>query len=131
MIIGFLIFLFVIASVLLTIIILMQDTKGEGLASGVFGGMGAEALLGGRGAATFLSKLTTGLAIGYILLALILAKFYGTTSHKIPIKPETQVSQTATEGKSTDEGKSAEGTTQTPPENAEKSTKTDAAKEEK
>jgi preprotein translocase subunit SecG len=134
MIIGFLIFLFVIASVLLTIIILMQDTKGEGLASGVFGGMGAEALLGGRGAATFLSKLTTGLAIGYIVLALILAKFYGTTSHKIPVKPETQVSQTATESKTegkSAESKSAEGTAQTPSENAEKSTETDATSKEK
>lgn len=125
MIIGFFIFLFVIASVLLTIIILMQDTKGGGLASGVFGGMGAEALFGGRGAATFLSKLTTGLAIGYIVLALILARFYGTPPKYQPPKQKTQVSQTATEGKST------EKTAQTPSENAEKSTETDAANKEK
>ncbi|MFQ6039793.1 MAG: preprotein translocase subunit SecG [Candidatus Poribacteria bacterium] len=125
MIIGFFIFIFVIASVLLTVIILMQDTKGEGLASGVFGGSGAEALLGGRGAATFLSKLTTYLAIAYIVLALILAKFYGTTSHKIPTKPETEENQTATEGKS------AEGTIQMPSEDAGESTGTDANTEGK
>ena len=124
MIIGFLIFLFVIASVLLTIIILVQDTKGEGLASGIFGGSGAEALLGGRGAATFLSKLTTYLAIGYILLALILAKFYGTTSRR-EIKPETEVSQTATESES------AEGTIQMPSEDAGESSGTDANNEAK
>lgn len=124
MIIGFFIFLFVIASVLLIVLILIQDTKGEGLASGVFGGSGAEALLGGRGAATFLSKLTTYLAIGYIVLALILARFYGTTSREIPTKPETEISQTAPESES------VEGTIQMPAEDAGKSPETDATNEE-
>jgi len=105
----------------------MQDTKGEGLAGGIFGGMGAEALLGGRGAATFLSKLTTYLAIGYIVLALLLSRFYGAAPHKIPVKPETGVSQPATEVESTEEG-----TIQTPSEDAEESTaETDATDEDK
>ena len=125
MIIGFFIFLFVIACVLLVVLILIQDTKGEGLASGVFGGSGAEALLGGRGAATFLSKLTTYLAIGYIVLALILAKFYGVPPKYQQQKQETSVSQTATESESTEE------TTQTPAEDAEESPETDATNEEK
>ncbi len=79
MITAFLIFLFVVVCVLLTLTILLQSSKGEGLASGVFGGAGAQAMLGGRGAATFLSKLTTGLAISYIVLSVILARFYGGT----------------------------------------------------
>lgn len=124
-IIGFFLILFVVVSVLLTIIILVQDTKGEGM-SGIFGGMGAETLLGGRGVATFLSKLTTYLAIGYILLALILAKFYGTTSTKIPQpEPKQESIQTDTEGES------AEGTISMPSEDAEEATETETTNEEK
>jgi len=79
---GFLLFLFIITCILLTVIILLQSSKGEGLASGAFGGGGGgvESFFGGRGAGSFLSKLTTYLAIAFIALALILAKFYGGTS---------------------------------------------------
>ncbi|MBC8234852.1 preprotein translocase subunit SecG [bacterium] len=124
-IISFFLILFVVVSVLLTIIILVQDTKGEGM-SGIFGGMGAETLLGGRGVATFLSKLTTYLAIGYIILALILAKFYGTTSTQIPQpEPKQESIQTDTEGES------AEGTISMPSEDAEEATETETTNEEK
>ena len=47
-IVGIVAFLFVIASILLSIIILLQDSKGEGLASSAFGGEGMQAMLGGR-----------------------------------------------------------------------------------
>ena len=63
-IIGFVVFLFVPVCVVLTLIILLQDSKGEGLSSSAFGGAEMQSVLGGRGAATFLGKLTTWLAIG-------------------------------------------------------------------
>jgi len=51
----------------------MQSAKGEGLA-GAFGGSGITgAVFGGRGAATFLSKATTVLAIAFFLSCLLLS----------------------------------------------------------
>lgn len=50
----------------LMLVVLMQSSKGEGLA-GAFGGGGISgAVFGGRGAATFLSRATTVLAICFM-----------------------------------------------------------------
>ena len=67
----FLIIIHVIVSALLMLVILMQSSKGGGL-SGTFGGAGGSSLFGGRGAATFLSKLTTGLAIAFMVISLLI-----------------------------------------------------------
>ncbi len=63
----------VIVCILMTIVILLQSSKGGGLA-GVFGGGGGgmNAVFGGRGAGTFLSRTTTVLAIIFMGLALLL-----------------------------------------------------------
>ncbi|MEW6412615.1 MAG: preprotein translocase subunit SecG [Candidatus Zixiibacteriota bacterium] len=56
----------VITCIALVLVVLLQSSKGEGLAGSAFGGGGggmAGAVFGGRGAATFLSKATTVLAI--------------------------------------------------------------------
>jgi len=67
-----LIFLFVIAASLMTVTILMQSSKGGGLASS-FGGLGAGGgVLGPRGAANFLQKATTILAVLYAVLTIII-----------------------------------------------------------
>lgn len=64
--------------IFLVVVILMQSAKGEGLA-GAFGGGGGGggglggAVFGGRGAATFLSKATTVLAIVFMVNCSILA----------------------------------------------------------
>lgn len=61
---------FICASLIL--VILMQSAKGEGLA-GAFGGTSLSgAVFGGRGAATFLSKTTSVLAIAFMLSCLAL-----------------------------------------------------------
>ena len=65
--------LHVIICICLIIAVLMQSAKGEGLA-GAFGGSGITgAVFGGRGAATFLSKATTGLAVAFFLSCIILS----------------------------------------------------------
>ena len=70
----FLFILFLLVCVLMTITILLQSSKGGGLA-GTFGGSSMGTVFGGRGAATFLSKTTTILAILFLLMAFLLSKF--------------------------------------------------------
>lgn len=53
-------------------VILLQSGKGQDMAS-MFGGGGSQALFGSRGAATFLSKLTTTAAILFLCTSLSLA----------------------------------------------------------
>lgn len=114
--IGLLIFLFVLACFLLTVIILIQPSTGEGL-GGIIS-TGPSNPLFGRGSASFLQKLTVGLAVAYILLALLLVKFWGTEqAPKIEVKPGPSAAQTTTQtqsspseqqGTQAEEGKGAE-----------------------
>ena len=67
----FFLILFIANSLALMLVVLLQSSKGGGL-GGAFGGGGGQAVFGGRGAAPFLSKLTTYLAGGYFVLALLL-----------------------------------------------------------
>ena len=105
-IIGFVVFLFVPVCVVLTLIILLQDSKGEGLSSSAFGGAEMQSVLGGRGAATFLSKLTTWLAIGFMVISLFLMRFYGEGDGGAltPIEDEATQEATAEPVDTTDEG---------------------------
>ncbi len=61
----------ILICVALIIVVLLQSAKGEGLA-GAFGGGGglSGAVFGGRGAASFLSKATTVLAILFMVSCL-------------------------------------------------------------
>jgi len=61
-------------SVLLVVVVLMQASQGGGL-SGTFGSNMTSSLLGGRGAATLLSKITTWLAVAFFGLAIIISVF--------------------------------------------------------
>ena len=67
----------VLVSFGLVISVLMQSSKGEGLA-GAFGGGGVSgAVFGGRGAAPFLSKATTALAIMFMGMCILLTLITG------------------------------------------------------
>ena len=93
--------LFVPICVVLTLIILLQDSKGEGLSSSAFGGSGVQSVLGGHGAATFLSKLTTWIAVGFMVISLFLMRFYGETGdHLTPINEEPKQEQQAADTES-------------------------------
>ncbi len=61
----------ILISAALIIVVLLQSAKGEGLA-GAFGGGGglSGAVFGGRGAATFLSKATTVLAVCFMITSI-------------------------------------------------------------
>ena len=124
---GFVLFLFVPICVVLTLIILLQDSKGEGLSSSAFGGAEMQSVLGGRGAATFLSKLTTWLAIAFMVISLFLMRFYGegTGGALAPIEQETTQEETTEPADTT-----GEGTIETPTDGGSADDAQDASKTE-
>jgi preprotein translocase subunit SecG len=69
-----LLIVFVFDCALLMLVILLQDSKGQGLA-GAFGGGGgfSTSMLGGRGAATFLSKATQYLGAAFLFLCILMS----------------------------------------------------------
>ena len=126
-IIGFVIVVFVPLCVVLTLVILLQDSKGEGLSSSAFGGAEMQSVLGGRGAATFLSKMTTWLAIGFMVISLFLMRFYG-EDHGGALTPiEQETTQEASEEPVDTTG---EGSVETPANGTSGSTAGDSTKTE-
>jgi preprotein translocase subunit SecG len=69
---NLLIGLHVFVCLVLILVVLLQSSKGSGLA-GAFGGGGGQTMFGGQETATFLSRLTTYLAILFMVLSLLLA----------------------------------------------------------
>ena len=59
----------ILVCIALILVVLMQSSKGEGLAGSAFGGGSgvSGAVFGGRGAASFLSKATTVLAVVFMV----------------------------------------------------------------
>jgi len=64
---GVLIFLHLVVAVVLVLAILVQQPQKGGMAS-IMGG--AETVFGGGGAAPFMAKLTTGLAVAFMVTSL-------------------------------------------------------------
>ncbi len=62
----------VVVCLILVLIVLLQSSKGADLA-GAFGGGGSQTAFGARGTATFLSKLTTGAAVLFMLTSFALS----------------------------------------------------------
>ncbi len=70
---AFFVVIHLLICVALILTVLLQSGKGGGLA-GAFGAGGtAQTLFGGRGAATFLSKATSGLAVAFMVMSILLA----------------------------------------------------------
>jgi len=92
--IGFLLFIHVVICILLVMVILLQSSKGSGLAGAFGGGGGAGAVFGGRGAATFLSKVTTVLAILFML-----SNIGHSMISKRSSAPKSLIQQEATKGR--------------------------------
>jgi preprotein translocase subunit SecG len=127
--IGFALVIFVPLCVILTLVILLQDSKGEGLSASAFGGAEMQSVLGGRGAATFLGKMTTWLAIGFMIISLFLMRFYGeeNSGALTPIEQEaTQEAMQEPADTTTIDGESVETTT----DGASEGTADDASKTE-
>ncbi len=65
--------LYVVVSFFLIIVVLLQPGKGEGMGA-AFGGSSTGTVFGGRGASTVLTKMTTGSAVLFMVLSVILAR---------------------------------------------------------
>ena len=63
--------LHVLIAALLIIAVLLQSGKGAGLASSLGGGLSSSSVLGGRTAATFLSKTTSILATAFLVSCML------------------------------------------------------------
>jgi preprotein translocase subunit SecG len=68
---GFLVFIFVLIALMLIGIILLQSSKSGGMGTAM-GGAAVTAAFGGQGADKILTKITAGLAVSFMLLALII-----------------------------------------------------------
>lgn len=79
----------ILVCLVLIVFVLMQSSKGGGLA-GAFGGGGDQTVFGGRETATFLSKATTYLAVGFMVISLSLAFI---ASKRGPSRPESAIRQ--------------------------------------
>ena len=64
--------LYVLSCLVLMIVILLQQGKGGDIAN-AFGGGASQAVFGARAGATVLTKVTTGLTVAFMSLALLLA----------------------------------------------------------
>ncbi|MFC1543016.1 preprotein translocase subunit SecG [Candidatus Neomarinimicrobiota bacterium] len=72
MIYGILIFLHILISILLVVVILLQSGRGGGLAGSLGGGV-STAMFGGQGADKLMTRLTTGLAAAFMILAILIS----------------------------------------------------------
>ena len=82
-----------IVSVSMIVIVLLQADKGEGL-SGAFGGGAASTMFGAKGSLDFFGKLTTGLAVVFIITSLTLTYMAGHQFNDVPsLNPGTANSQ--------------------------------------
>ena len=93
MIVTILTILHVIVCLILILVVLLQSGKAADLA-GAFGGMGSQTACGPRGAATVLSKATTGAAIVFMLTSLSLAIFATRRSGPASVLDTTKPKQT-------------------------------------
>jgi len=102
-----LIVIHVLLCVALVAIILFQGGKGADLAS-VFGGGTSGTAFGVTGAAPFIAKLTTSVAVGFLVMCVILSYFYTPSgSSSVIQKQETAQKSSQTAPSSPEEGKAA------------------------
>lgn len=66
-----LVVLHIIAAVILIALVLLQDSKSDGL-GGAFGGGGSNSILGATGGATLAQKLTRGMAVVFAITSISL-----------------------------------------------------------
>ena len=93
------VFLHVIACLFLIAVVLLQQGKGQDLAS-AFGGAGSQTAFGARGTATLLSKITAGAAAIFMITSLALSFLKPAVSERTVV-PDTPAPASETSAPST------------------------------
>ena len=123
---GIVLGIHILVCLLLVVIVLLQSGKSADLA-GAFGGGGSQSTFGPRGTASILSKMTTTLAILFMVTSLtlwIIADTKGGSGTQTVLTQEDEVKQEETGTTGTETGKEADKTGETKAEE----TKTDDIK---
>ncbi len=96
---GVLIFLHLLVAVVLILVVLIQQPQKGGMASIIGGG---ETIFGGGGAAPFMARLTTGLAVAFMVtsVALVLLSAQRSRQPQAPRAAPTQSAPAAPEPQS-------------------------------
>ena len=80
---GIFLFVFVVVCILLCLLVLIQSDKGGGISGAIGGGLaGASSMFGTQDTANVLTKLTTGFAIAFGGLCIIMSLFLSHPSEK-------------------------------------------------
>lgn len=86
--------LHVLVCVILIVVVLLQRGKGAEIGA-VFGGGGGSTVFGARGAGNFLTRLTSGAAITFMLTSLVLAYFARESSESTLFQDNPSVEESA------------------------------------
>jgi preprotein translocase subunit SecG len=84
-----LILLIILISILLTVVVLSQSSKGDGLSGGLGAPGGFGAVVGVRRASDFLVRATIGLAIAFGVLTMVANLFFLPASSQVTANPLT------------------------------------------
>ncbi len=104
----------ILASLILILVVLAQQGKGQDLAS-AFGGGGSASAFGARGTATVLSKITTIVAVLFMLTSLGLSYFSVTGTRRTVVPDDAGPAAVAPTDATTDtEGSTTETGVETP-----------------
>ncbi len=107
---AFLVVLHVLVSLFLILFVLLQPGARGGVGA-AFGGAGGQTVFGGRGANTFLAKLTAGAAVIFMLTSITLS-FFGSSSTSVMsgrAKPGISATDKGTDGAAADAAAAADG----------------------
>ena len=104
----FLLFHVIIAIALVTLVLIQQGRGAD--AGAAFGSGASSTVFGSRGSASFMSRITAGLATGFFITSLVLAYFasqtvtptsvterLGTVATEVPTDVDTSASETTTD----------------------------------
>lgn len=110
---AMLVIIHVLVCVFLTLVVLLQQGNKQGGMGGAFGGGGSATVFGGRGANTFLAKLTAGAAALFMVTSLSLSYISSHATSAMDDEPDTSSSKV--DGKKDDAAKPEKPATDTAP----------------